>query len=320
MRNLYHICGLVVASEVDLSPLPVAVGRQPDLALRIENERTLCDCDWFHQRVMSDGTPWMDVGRAGTKYVLRFPGMAEFTLSPADGIVTLVAFDGLTQQTIQHLFADQVVPLYLGCTGHTVLHASAVQLPYGAVVFVGKSGSGKSTLAASFCQDHAQLIADDCVILRNQNDGLYCIPSYPGLRLWDDSAQSIFGVRDFDKVAHYGCKLRVDQASGQLRFVNEAIKVSRIYFLEPCENEQSQTVKASPLISAELFVRLFESSFRLELHDRELLAQEFERLSRLIRVPVFRHLSYPRQYARLADVRSAIHRDATAEEALYSRE
>lgn len=305
MSNLYYICGLTVETDLDLAPVPLVNAGTPDVRLFVRPALPELQCEWFHQRIMSDGTPWMDVGKVGPDYFLRFPGMVDFEVSPTRGEIAISLRSELSEQTIQHLFADQVVPLYIACLGRTVLHASAVSLPGGAVAFIGKSGAGKSTLAASFCQEGVQLIADDCLVLEQRDQGLYCTPSYPGLRLWDDSAKTVFGRDDFDTVAHYGSKLRVDSATAELPFTNGQVPVSRIYFLD----SGNARVAISSIDSGDLFVRLIECKFRLEIKEREPISQEFQRLSHLVRLPLFRRLSYPKDYASLSEVRRVIVRD-----------
>lgn len=53
------------------------------------------------------------------------------------------------------------------------IHASAVSLPLGGVMFIGPSGSGKSSLAAHLIETHeARLIGDDRLTLTAENDRL----------------------------------------------------------------------------------------------------------------------------------------------------
>lgn len=74
------------------------------------------------------------------------------------------------------------------------LHGSAVETPWGAMVFVGPSGIGKSTLAAHFHRAGYRLIADDvCAITRGGSGKLQVLPSFPHLRLKTDAADRLYG-------------------------------------------------------------------------------------------------------------------------------
>lgn len=74
--------------------------------------------------------------------------------------------------------------------GYIVLHGNAITTDQATcTVFVGHSGAGKSTTAAWFYQQGADILADDvCAVSFDQDGQAYVIPSYPQLKLWEDSA------------------------------------------------------------------------------------------------------------------------------------
>ncbi|MBL0210477.1 MAG: hypothetical protein IPQ13_06130 [Holophagaceae bacterium] len=75
------------------------------------------------------------------------------------------------------------------------LHGSAVETPWGAMVFVGPSGIGKSTLAAHFHRAGQRLIADDvCAIARDGGGRLQVLPAFPHLRLKSDAVDRLYGA------------------------------------------------------------------------------------------------------------------------------
>lgn len=75
------------------------------------------------------------------------------------------------------------------------LHGSAVETPWGAMVFVGPSGIGKSTLAAHFRRAGYRLISDDvCVLARDSVGGLQVLPAFPHLRLKGDAVSRLHGA------------------------------------------------------------------------------------------------------------------------------
>jgi hypothetical protein len=63
------------------------------------------------------------------------------------------------------LAAGTVMAFVLTLRGHTVLHASSVDVGGNALAFVGPSGRGKSTLAALLCLDGAKLVTDDVLVV-----------------------------------------------------------------------------------------------------------------------------------------------------------
>ncbi len=97
-----------------------------------------------------DGTVWTQFYRTAVGYLLRFPNLADFTISTDGREVVAYQAEGVSDQTIDHLRLNQVQPLALSRQFKLVLHAAAIEIENFAVVFLGKSGQGKSTLAVGF--------------------------------------------------------------------------------------------------------------------------------------------------------------------------
>ena len=76
--------------------------------------------------------------------------------------------------------------------GVLAVHASAVCLGDGAVLFAGPSGAGKSTLAAALLQRGHPLLADDVsAVVLTDDDGPVVLPSFPRTKLWSDAASKL---------------------------------------------------------------------------------------------------------------------------------
>ena len=82
--------------------------------------------------------------------------------------------------------------LLLHQQGQMVLHASAIALDEGAVLFIGDRGAGKSTTAALFQSHGYSLIADDVTVLdMSQPESVMVVPSFPQIKLWPESITSL---------------------------------------------------------------------------------------------------------------------------------
>lgn len=81
-------------------------------------------------------------------------------------------------------FERLVQPVVLQALGLLVLHASAVQLPFGVVGFCARSGSGKSTFAAGLQRQGYEQFADDALVLRLSDSSVtaHALPFAPRLR------------------------------------------------------------------------------------------------------------------------------------------
>jgi hypothetical protein len=208
------------------------------------------------------------------------------------------------QTTIDHFIADQVIPRLIAHQGAFVFHAAAVRFGLAALVFLGASGRGKSTLVTSFNQAGFSLLGDDAMILSTLNGVPHVTPVYPSLRLFPDSIEALMpNVATAGPVAHYSTKERIDVKLASDEGAS-ALPIHNIFSIAAPNAEDSVSVR--PLSVAEACMMLVESSFAL---DPTNLAQAEVRLRQATMlataVPAF-EISYPRDYDRLPDVRSAI--------------
>ena len=67
------------------------------------------------------------------------------------------------------------------------LHGSAVETPWGAMIFVGAQGAGKSTLAAEFHRRGYRLLSDDVCAVRTTPGALEILPALAQIRLCEDA-------------------------------------------------------------------------------------------------------------------------------------
>jgi len=160
--TLYSIGGVLVESALPLVEVPERRDGTSDCVIRVANapfdvggQEPLFD--WK----TDDGRTWMAGARHARGYLVRFPELAEFSLSADGRRIDLFAADDAPADTIRHLFLDQVFPLARALAGELALHASAIQTSVGAVAFVGATGDGKSTLTASFARAGFRPLADD---------------------------------------------------------------------------------------------------------------------------------------------------------------
>jgi len=251
-----------------------------------------------------DGTEWMVVSRAENgDYQLTFDGRVRFRVSP-DGLqIVSPADSGESQETLDALYFNQVLPLALSRRGKLVLHASCVEAGADSLAFVGRSGRGKSTLAASFAKNSYRFLTDDGLQVDQSGDGFNVQPSRASIRLWPDSRDAVLtlGHKTAPPV-EYTSKSRF-LADESLAYCDEPRRMRVVYLL----GEGTASAPTIALVRAsEAMVELVRHSFLLDIEEREALTLHFALLSRLVsEVKVFR-LDYPRDYACLPAVRKAV--------------
>jgi hypothetical protein len=304
----YRVCGLVVDSELPLPELPKVDGVASQCRVRAVTAPPAAPPSWLHQWHLPSGEVWLSIGRLNSDYLLRFPSLADFLLSPDGERVGCASAPEVPYDTVRHLLLDQVLPLVVGLRGGLALHASAVVDGAGAIAFMGSTGQGKSTLAASFAGKGFRVLTDDCLVVEATAGGLVGLPAYPGLRLWPHVISELFGeVPELSDVAHYSDKKRLDATLGGLGFCREPVPMRRVFVLAPDETRSGgapiRVVRLSP---REAFMALLTHAYRLDVTDRKRLRGEFDRLGRMTDAPVFHRLEFSRDLSRLPAVGAAI--------------
>jgi len=257
----------------------------------------------FHQWVFPDGVPWTEFHRTASGYLLRFPDLADYLVSPDGRVVVCHPVPGVTAQTLQHLYDNQVLPLALSRLGQLVFHASAVEVDGRAVVFVGVSGRGKSTLAASFATSGFRFLTDDGLVVEERGGSYVVLPSQPSIRLWDDSQEALLHpATPVAPPVQYTSKARF-LAGGDVAFCGEPRPLGCIYFLGDGEAEE---IAIARLEASDAMLELVRHSFLLDIQAHDLIASHFDQLSRLVALRNFYRLDYPRRFDLLPLVRQAI--------------
>ena len=249
------------------------------------------------------GDVWAGLYREATGYRVRFPDLADFLISPDGRQVQVHPVPGVSDETIGHLYRNQTLPLALSRRGQLVLHGSAIAVDGGALGFVGPSGRGKSTLAASFAVNGHPFLTDDGLVLDESGGVVRVLPSHPSVRLWGDSQQAVLpGDIAEAPPLDFTPKARL-LADAVMAFCDQPLAIRALYFLgEPGADGPD----IQPCGPRDALIACARNSFVLDIDERTFLREHHERLTRLVHlVPCF-HLSVPRDFARLPEVRRFI--------------
>jgi len=317
----YAVYGLAISSDVTLRNLeqletPEDLKRYPRVRLRLKpsKHKRVRASDWFLVYDTPGGKPILRQAKVAGGYLLSFPELADFFVSKNGLEVTCCwpyahgSFD-----TICHLALDQVLPCVANLVGLLALHATAVVTPHGVCGFVGSAGTGKSTLAASFAVAGYPTFCDDCLVVVECGPGVLAEPGYPGVRLWEDSARSLFGAHaaDHPTLGHYTNKRGVEGLAQSKAVPRQPAGLIAIYILTRDTSRTSvagsrECPTIDELPAREIFVQLLRSTYRLDITDKEMLSREFRSLQALIdRVPV-RKLGIPNDFDALPAARETV--------------
>lgn len=257
----------------------------------------------FHQWIFPDGSRWAEFHRLGQQYLVRFPGLADFSVSRDGLIVGCWPAPRIPDETVQHLYLNQVLPLALSRQGKLVLHAGAVEVGGRGLAFAGASGQGKSTLTASFARSGFRFLTDDGLALTKVGSDWHIAPSHPSIRLWQDSEEALMPA-SASKAAplQFTSKSRF-LAGDEIVLCDQPRPLHRMYFLG---GGNATEPVFEPLKPGEALIQLVENSFLLDVEERETLIAHFDELCSLVQLPAWYRLDYPRRFEDLPRVRQAI--------------
>ena len=121
---------------------------------------------------------------------LAVPGVARYRVEEGSRIFIEPLPDAPIEKVRLFLFGS-VMGALLYQRGLFPLHGSAVETPWGAMIFVGAQGAGKSTLASQFHRRGYRLLSDDVCAVASTADGLRVLPALAKFRLCADAFERL---------------------------------------------------------------------------------------------------------------------------------
>lgn len=173
----YSAYGLVFKSELDLPEFSTSEKSVADVVIRFG---TISD-------QLPDQTstgPLFQLNPTQLRYAL--PGVAAYWVRNGSEII-VEPNAGTDESTIRLFLYHAVLAALFHQRKIIPLHASAVETPEGAAVFLGSVSSGKSTLVAGLMQHGYPFLSDDLTLIARHEDGrLNVFPAFPAIALWED--------------------------------------------------------------------------------------------------------------------------------------
>lgn len=174
-HHAYTAFGLRIRSAIPLQELEPAAGAEdlpPDLTIRLQPART---------PELPEGTQVAFEHREGC-HVLTWLAVGSFRILGPEAIEVAPA-PGVEPGLIALPLLGPVMALLLHVRGLLVLHASAVDLGHGAVIFLGDKTAGKSTTASAFVRAGKRLLTDDIVAIDFSGPTPLIRPGFPQIKL-----------------------------------------------------------------------------------------------------------------------------------------
>jgi len=311
---IYSIYGFKLASDFSFANRLAKTSGEPDLTFRLVDAPPIVG--WEEDTPTYASSPELDgaeesvlkIYRRGNCHILRITGVLDYYIAP-DSIACYLV-DPHHEYLAEIHFLGLAFSLWLELRGIPALHASAVVVEYGAVVFLSTNKGGKSSLAATLMQAGYPLLTDDLLPLEQYREKFLGRPGYPQMRMWPDQASYFLGHYEDLEIVHPAySKRRVPVgADGLGTFCREPAPLACFYLPERRDPaEWGEGIETRPLSRTEALMSLVGQSF--VPHTVEALGLQPQRIgffARLLsQVPV-RRIIYPEGYEHLPQVRRCI--------------
>lgn len=214
----YTAFGLNIESDLPLKPLrEINAAESIDVSIRLGN------VDKAGLTAPDNIKPFCQ--QAKNQHWFFVPDIAYFYITNGDSVV-VDPIEGSDPQSVKLYILGTCMGIIFHQRDLLVIHGNAVRFGDKAVVFSGNSGNGKSTLAAAFHQKGYDILADDLAVI--DKNGL-CYPSYPQLKLWQDTAKKLnIDTKDLKRIRLQVNKYALPLTKG---FYDKPLPVAGLYVL-----------------------------------------------------------------------------------------
>lgn len=287
----YTAYGLHIASALECPELLPGEG-PPDVSIRYGSVPSALD-NPKDTGVLYQAKP--------NHFLLTLDRIGRFLVSAGREVVIEPLPHSLEEEIRLFLFGS-VFGALLHQRGLLVLHASAIETPHGAVLFVGPSGLGKSSLAGAFVQRGFRLVADDvCALACDTNGVPQVLPAYPQIKLWAD----MLNILEHQTAGLCRVRQPLEKYAVPLhdRFVNGPLPVAAVYLLSTGNSPQLSVTRLERPERFEVFVNHTYRPYFLDgLGLRQQHFQLASAAAKAVRVSRISRPAFPVRLAELADV------------------
>jgi hypothetical protein len=248
----------------------------------------------------------------GSDY-LWWPRLFEFLVSRDGRRILYRCLDARRREAFLTYLLGQALSFALIKLGAEPIHATAVDVGRGAIVFLGDSGYGKSTLATSFLRAGHRILTDDLLLFCDDGPGVKAYPGPSRIKLMEDRAWELLpGIGPAGPMNRRGGKLIIPLAAAH--GAGKKTRILAFYdLLPPGEAKRLHGISIQRLSSRDAFFALTRNTFNPRVATPSRLRQLFATATRIAsKVPVKR-LAFPRRLDVLPLVREAILRDVAKE-------
>ena len=210
---------------------------------------------------------------------------------------------GLDQNFLLSLIFGYGIAILFHQRGFFVLHANAVEMDGGAVLFLGANGVGKSTTTANLVKKGYKLLSDDMLVLQiKDNDIPLVFPGLQQIKLWPEV------IINLDENPEKMPKISSKSEKRYYRFIdnfsNDPKHIKAIYLIE--EGKKTFVKDLGPQKS---LMGLIKGSYCLGLFDEMELYENFKECSKIANTVPIRSLIIKYSFEKIPNLVEIIEKD-----------
>jgi len=212
--------GLHISSEIEFPELFPFTFEVPDVVIRLGETPKSLPGDEVTQTINAYIKP--------AEYLLTMRDIGRYHVINGNQII--VEQIGNDNKSLRVFLLSNAMAAVLYQRNMIPLHASGVLYKEGVVLFSGHSRSGKSTIATSLKMKGYSVFSDDVCVLKEVDGKILAMPSYPMLKLWEDSfAKTGLSMEEAKETVRPG--LAKYAHFFHHSFITDAIPVRKIFLL-----------------------------------------------------------------------------------------
>lgn len=242
--------GLIITSEIEFPELLPFESERADVTIRLGKTPERLTGDDVIEKVRVSISP--------AEYLLKVLDIANYYAGNGNEIIIEIV-PGADEKSVRLFMLSNAMSAILHQRNMIPLHASAVHNKDGVALFCGRSGAGKSTTATALQQLGYKVFSDDVCVLKEIEGELMVLPSYPMMKLWEDSFAKV-GMEmagEEDKIRPHLPKYARWYHD---EFSIEPMPVKQIFIIDPSNQASEISIKRAGAIEA--FQELQKNTYR----------------------------------------------------------
>lgn len=196
------------------------------------------------------------------QFLLKLDNIADYLVENGNEIV-IAPQPQATEDEVRLFLLGSCLGALLHQRGILAMHASAIAVKQGAVLFVGPSGHGKSTVLGSLLRRGYPMIADDVagIVLDEQGQPLV-LPAYPQVKLWHDACKQL----EQPTAELRAVRLELEKYAVPMhhQFVTQSVPLFAVYVLA---THNQPEIKLEALEDSEKFQVFLRNTYRQRFLD-----------------------------------------------------